>query len=37
MRDEWDAIPQSTIDGLVDRMPHRTVAVVDSNGSHIKW
>ena len=37
MREEWDAIPQSTIDRLVDRMPHRIVAVVDSNGSHIKW
>ena len=37
MREEWDAIPQSTIDRLVDGMPRRIVAVVDSNGSHIKW
>jgi len=28
---------QSTIDRLVDQMPHRIVAVVDSNGSQIKW
>lgn len=37
MQEEWEAIPQGMIDKLVDRMPQRIVAVVDNNGSHIKW
>ena len=38
LADLWYGIQRdSMIDKLVDQMPQCIVAVVDNNGSHIKW
>jgi len=37
MEEEWDAINQETIDGLIESMVERVDAIVAVNGNHIKW
>jgi len=34
---EWEAMDQCTIDGLIDSMPNRLADVIKVQGSHIKW
>jgi transposase len=37
MRDEWDAVPQETIDRIIDSMPARLEAVIAVNGWHTRY
>lgn len=37
LKEAWEQIPQSTIDGLVDSMPRRCQAVIDSKGFATKY
>jgi hypothetical protein len=36
-QEEWEAIPQETIDNWIDRVPKQMQAVLDAKGSHTKW
>jgi transposase len=35
--EEWEKIPQQTIDKWIEGMPRRMKAVLDANGGHTKW
>jgi len=35
--EEWEKIPQETIDNWIEGMPRRMKAVLDANGGHTKW
>jgi transposase len=35
--EEWEKIPQKTIDNWIEGMPGRMQAVLDANGGHTKW
>jgi hypothetical protein len=37
MRDEWDAVPQETIDRIIDSMPARLHAVIEAKGWHTRY
>ena len=36
-KEEWELIPQETIDGWIIRLPERLQAVLDVDGGHTKW
>jgi transposase len=36
-REEWQTIPQQTLDEWINRMPERMRAVLDADGGHTKW
>jgi len=36
-KEEWDLIPQETLDGWIQRMPERLQALLDANRGHTKW
>jgi transposase len=36
-KEEWELIPQETLDGWIERMPERLQALLDANGGHTKW
>jgi transposase len=36
-KEEWNSIPQETLDAWINRMPERIQAVLDADGGHTKW
>ena len=37
VQEEWEAIPQETIQALIDSMPHRIAEVIAAHGGHTQY